>query len=420
MGRGDGSGRRVSPEGADDTGAGILHVDMDAFYASVEVLDDPSLRGKPLIVGGMEGRGVVSSASYEARRYGVRSAMPVGQALRLCPTATVVPPHFERYLDLSGQVMDIFHEITPLVEPLSIDEAFLDVRGARRLWGPPARIAGMLRTRVHERTGLTCSVGAAATKHVAKIASTMSKPDGLLIVAEPDTEAFLAPLSVRTIWGIGPKTAEALEARAIRTVQDILDTPPPVLVRVLGPVGADRIARLARGEDAREVEPERIEKSVGHEETFRTDIADSRVLRAELRRLADRVGARLRQAGWEAGTVSIKIRYADFTTLTRAQTLPEPTAVGQRIGEAALELFDALDRPLPVRLVGVRTEKLRAAGSGGLALWDDDEEWRQVEGALDDAASRFGAGAVTRAAFLGPSRDVGGVTHHPPRRRESR
>ncbi|QAY61474.1 DNA polymerase IV [Microbacterium protaetiae] len=417
MGRGDGSGRRVSPAGADDTGAGILHVDMDAFYASVEVLDDPSLRGKPVIVGGVEGRGVVSSATYEARRYGVRSAMPVGQALRLCPSAIVVPPHFPRYLELSARVMDIFHEVTPLVEPLSIDEAFLDVRGARRLWGTPGQIARMLRSRVHEHTGLSCSVGAAATKHVAKIASTMSKPDGLLIVAEADTEAFLAPLSVRALWGVGPKASEALESRGIRTVRDIRETPRAVLERTLGATMGDRIWHLARGLDAREVQTERIEKSIGHEETFRTDIADDRILRAELRRLADRVGARLREAGWEARTVSIKVRFADFTTLTRAQTLPEPTAVGQRIGAAALELFDQLERPLPIRLIGVRTEKLRAGGSGALALWDDDAEWRQVEGALDDATARFGAGAVTRAALLGTRRDVGGVTHHPPVRR---
>ncbi|WP_029145027.1 DNA polymerase IV [Microbacterium luticocti] len=416
MGRGDGSGRQVSPDDADDTGAGILHVDMDAFYASVEVLDDPSLRGKPVIVGSPEGRGVVSSATYEARRFGVRSAMPVSQALRLCPVAVVVPPHFARYLELSGQVMAIFHEITPLVEPLSIDEAFLDVRGARRLLGPPGRIARMLRARVREQTGLTCSVGAASTKHVAKIASTMSKPDGLLIVAARDTADFLAPLSVRAIWGVGPKSADALESRGIRTIRDIRESPPGVLDRVLGPTGAARIRQLAQGEDPRTVEPERIEKSVGHEETFQVDIADATVLRAELRRLADRVGARLRQAGWEAATVSIKIRFADFTTLTRTQTLGEPTSVGQRIGAAAIDLFDALDRPLPVRLVGVRAERLMPAGAGGLALWDDDAEWRQVDKALDDAAARFGAGTITRAAFLGPKRDVGGVTHHPPMR----
>jgi DNA polymerase-4 len=413
MGRGDGTGRLVSPDDADDSGTGILHVDMDAFYASVEVLDDPSLRGKPVIVGGFDGRGVVSSASYEARRFGVRSAMNVGQALRLCPTAITVRPNFERYTAVSKEVMRIFQDVTPLVEPLSIDEAFLDVRGARRLWGSPGEIARTLRRRVRDETGLTCSIGVAATKHVAKMASTISKPDGLLIVAAADTEAFLRPRSVRALWGIGPKSAEALEGRGIHTVADILDTPRSVLERALGAAMSERIWHLARGLDARAVDTTRVEKSVGHEETFDVDIDDVQVLRSEFRRLADRVGARLRAHDWEARTISIKVRFADFTTITRSQTLPEPTAVGQRIGEAALDLFDAVDRPLPVRLVGVRAEKLRASGVGGPALWDDDEEWRRVEGALDDAAARFGRGAITRATLLGGTRGGGALPSHP-------
>jgi DNA polymerase-4 len=413
MGRGDGTGRLVSPADADDTGTGILHVDMDAFYASVEVLDDPSLKGKPLIVGGFEGRGVVSSASYEARRFGVRSAMNVGQALRLCPTAITVQPHFDRYLALSKEVMRIFRDVTPLVEPLSIDEAFLDVRGARRLWGSPGQIARTLRQRVLDETGLTCSIGVAATKHVAKMASTISKPDGLLIVAEADTEAFLRPRSVRALWGIGPKSAESLEGRGIHTVADILDTPRAVLDRALGAAMGDRIWHLARGLDARHVDTARVEKSVGHEETFHTDIDDSAVLRSEVRRLADRVAARLRAHEWEARTIAIKVRFADFSTISRSQTLPEPTAVGQRIGEAALELFDAVERPLPVRLVGVRAEKLRPSGEAGLMLWDDDEEWRRVEEALDDATARFGRGAVTRATLLGGTRGGTALPSHP-------
>jgi len=413
MGRGDGTGRIVSSDGADDTGTGILHVDMDAFYASVEVLDDPSLKGKPIIVGGFEGRGVVSSASYEARRFGVRSAMNVGQALRLCPTAITVQPNFDRYLTMSKEVMRIFHDVTPLVEPLSIDEAFLDVRGARRLWGSPGEIARSLRQRVLDETGLTCSIGVAATKHVAKMASTISKPDGLLIVAEADTEAFLRLRSVRALWGVGPKSAEALEARGIHTVSDILDAPRSVLDRALGGAMGERVWHLARGLDARRVDTARVEKSVGHEETFHTDIDDPAVLRSELRRLADRVGARLRTQGWEARTIAIKVRFADFTTISRSQTLPEPTAVGQRIGRAALELFEAVDRPLPVRLVGVRAEKLLASGAAGLTLWDDDEEWRRVEGALDDATARFGRGAVTRATLLGGARGGGTLPSHP-------
>ena len=413
MGRGDGTGRIVSPPGADDTGAGILHVDMDAFFASVAVLDDPSLAGKPLIIGGSEGRGVVSSASYEARRYGVKSAMPVAVALRLCPNAIVVNPPYSRYTEMSRQVMAIFDEITPLVEPLSIDEAFLDVRGARRLWGSPGTIARNLRARVKERTGLTCSVGVAATKHVAKMASTISKPDGLLIVAAADTEAFLRPRSVRALWGVGPKAAEALESRGIRLIADVLDTPRPVLEQVLGPAMGERVWHLARGIDARKVHTGRVEKSVGHEETFHTDISDTRALHVELRRLADRVGARLRSQEFEASTISIKVRFSDFTTLSRSRTLSEPTSVGQSIGDAAIELFDGIDRRQAVRLVGVRGEKLRPT-SAAATLWDDDAAWRRVAGAHDGAVARFGRGAVTRGSLLGPSRGGGALPTNPP------
>ncbi|MDQ1121982.1 DNA polymerase IV [Microbacterium trichothecenolyticum] len=412
MGRGDGTGRLVSRADADDTGTGILHVDMDAFFASVAVLDDPSLAGKPLIIGGSEGRGVVSSASYEARRYGVRSAMPVAIALRLCPTAIVVNPPYHRYTEMSRQVMAIFHDVTPLVEPLSIDEAFLDVRGARRLWGSPGTIARDLRARVKAETGLTCSIGVAATKHVAKMASTISKPDGLLVVAAADTEAFLRPRSVRALWGVGPKAAEALEGRGIRLVSDILDTPRHALDQVLGAAMGERIWHLSRGIDAREVHTARTEKSVGHEETFHADISDTRTLHVELRRLADRVGARLRAQDYEASTISIKVRFSDFTTLSRSRTLPDPTSVGQRIGDAAIELFDAIDRRMAVRLIGVRGEKLKPAAMAA-TLWDDDAEWRAVEDALDGATARFGRGAVTRGSLLGPARGGGALPTNP-------
>lgn len=400
MGRGDGSGRIVSPEGADDTGTGILHVDMDAFFAAVEVLHDPSLKGKPIIIGAPDSRSVVSSASYEARRFGVRSAMPVGQALRLCPQALVVLPHYERYVEASKQVMEIFHGVTPLVEPLSIDEAFLDVRGAKRLWGSPGRIAVDLRARVLAETGLTCSIGVAATKHVAKMASTMSKPDGLLIVTEADTQAFLTPRSVRALWGVGPKAAEALESRAIRTVGDILDTPREVLDRALGPAMGDRVWHLARGIDSREVSTTRTEKSIGHEETFHEDVSDPAFLRSELLRLADRVAKRLRSQGLLASTLSIKVRFSDFTTISRSRTLAEPTDVGQRLGDEARDLFAAVDARLPIRLIGVRAEKLRGE-SPTAALWDDDAEQRRLEDALDGASARFGSKAVMRATFVG-------------------
>lgn len=412
MGRGDGRGRIVSPEGADDTGTRILHVDMDAFYAAVEVLDDPSLRGLPLIIGAPDGRSVVSSASYEARRYGVRAAMPVSQAMRLCPTARIVMPHFDRYQAVSRQVMAIFESITPLVEPLSVDEAFLDVQGVRRLWGRPAEIGRLVRERVQQEVGITCSVGVAATKHVAKMASTISKPDGLLVVAAADTLDFLAPRPVRTMWGVGPKAAEALEGRGIRTIGDIRQTPQEMLDRAVGQALGGRLRQLAAGEDARAVETERIEKSVGHEETFEVDVIDRDFLRAELLALADRVATRLRRAGWECSTVAVKIRFDDFTTLNRSQTLSEPTSVGQRIGEAAQTLYESIDRRDPVRLVGVRAERLQPAGGAAFALWDDDEDWRRVEGALDDARARFGNTMITRARHLGRG-DGRGAPQHP-------
>ena len=412
MGHGDGSGRIVSAADADDSGTRILHVDMDAFYAAVEVLDDPSLRGLPLIIGAPDGRSVVSSASYEARRYGVRAAMPVSQAMRLCPSARIVPPHFHRYQAVSRQVMAIFESFTPLVEPLPVFEAFLDVQGVRRLWGSPARIAELIRERVVDEVGITCSVGVAATKHVAKMASTISKPDGMLVVAAKDTLDFLAPRPVRAMWGVGPKAAAALEARGIRTVQDVRDAPRGMVERAVGPALSARLGELARGEDPRAVHTERVEKSVGHEETFEHDILDRPFLRAELLRLADRVAARLRRAEWETSTVAIKIRFDDFRTVNRSQTLSEPTAVGQRIGEAAQSLFEQIDRRDPVRLVGVRAENLRPAGGGGLALWDDDEDWRRVEGAVDEAVARFGTATISRARHIGRG-DGRGAAQHP-------
>jgi DNA polymerase-4 len=411
MGHGDGRGRLVSPDGADDTGTRILHVDMDAFYAAVEVLYDPSLAGLPLIIGAPDGRSVVSSASYEARRYGVRAAMPVGQAMRLCPTAKIVPPHFERYQEVSRSVMRVFESITPLVEPLSVDEAFLDVQGVRRLWGSPGQVARLVRERVQNEVGITCSVGVAATKHVAKMASTLSKPNGLLIIAGADTLDFLAPRSVRTMWGVGPKASDALEARGIRTIGDIRQSPQEMLDRAVGPALGARIAQLARGEDARTVETERIEKSIGHEETFEIDVIDREFLRAELLRLADRVAVRLRRADWECGTVAVKIRFDDFTTLSRSQTLAEPSSVGQRIGEAAIRLYDSIDRHDPVRLIGVRAEKLRPAGTSAFALWDDDEHWRKVEGALDSARARFGSMTISRARHVGRGEGRGAARH---------
>lgn len=401
MGRGDGSGRMVSPPNADDTGATMLHVDMDAFFAAVAVLDDPSLAGKPIIIGAPEGRSVVSSASYEARRFGVRAAMPVGQAMRLCPQGILVNPERRRYIEVSNQVMAIFRDFTPLVEPLSIDEAFLDVSGARRLWGSPREIAIALRARVRSKVGIVASVGAAATKHVAKMASTLSKPDGLLIIPERHTLAFLADRPVGSMWGVGPKATEVLRGRGIHTIADVRATPQPALVRALGPAMAARVHDLARGIDAREIETERTEKSISHEETFAVDVTDRAMLGSELLRLSDRVAARLRAGSLETRTVAIKVRLDDFTTLSRSQTLAEPTDVGARIAVAARDLLTALNPTAPVRLIGVRAEKLQPSGSGALGLWDDDADWRAVDDAVDDARERFGSAALTRASFLG-------------------
>jgi len=398
----DGSGRLYSPPGADDTGAHILHVDMDAFFVAVETLDDPSLKGKPVVIAHRDGRSVVSSASYEARRYGVRSAMPLGMALQRCPQAVIVPPTFERYRETSAQVMDIFRSLTPLVEPLSIDEAFLDVRGVRRLWGSPGEVASLIRRRVKEEIGITCSVGGAATKHVAKMASTASKPNGRLIIPAARTQEFLDPRPAGSMWGVGPKAAAALAGRAIHTIRDVRETPVDVLARILGNAQAQRLHELANGRDARAIETERVEKSISHEETFSNDVTDEGFLNAELLRLADRVAVRLRRAGVEASGVAIKLRFTDFQTITRSQALAEPTAVGQRIAQVARELLAGVDMRAPVRLVGVRAERLAPAGSAALALWDDDGEWKQVEGALDVLSERFGSGSITRAAFLRP------------------
>lgn len=403
MGRGDGRGRTVSGAAADDTGAGILHVDMDAFYASVESLDRPELAGHPVIVGGARSRGVVASASYEARRFGVRSAMPIGRAQSLCPGAVVVPPRIARYREVSEAVFAIFQEFTPLVEPLSIDEAFLEVSGARRLWGGAATIAERLRHAVRSRVGLACSVGGGATKHVAKIASALSKPDGMLIVPAAHTAAFLAPLPVRAVWGVGPRAAQALASRGVRTIGDLRDAPPSMIEHAVGRAAAHRIQDLARGRDPRPVVSSRAEKSVGHEETFEVDLADAERLRREIRLLADRVAARLRAAGTEAAAVTVTVRFADFRTVTRTARLPAPTSVGERLGRHALAAFDGIDRALPVRLVGVRAEGLRPHSPD--TLWDEDEAWRRAEAAIDGAAGRFGAGAVRRASGLVRSGD---------------
>lgn len=403
VGRADGSDRRVTTAEVDDSAATVLHVDMDAFFASVELLDRPDARGKPAIVGHAGGRGVVTSATYEARRFGVRSAMPMSQALRLCPTAIILPPHYEKYTEYSRRVMEIFHEVTPLVEPLSIDEAFLDVAGARRLLGSPRRIAELIRARVVEETGLTCSVGVAGTKFMAKLASGRAKPDGLLVIPPSETLAYLRPLPVGALWGVGASTQASLERMGMRTVADLADAPIAVLQRAVGDAGARRLHDLANGRDARRVVTESREKSVGHENTFGVDVDDADTLRRELLRLSGRVGERLRRHGLEGRTVAIKVRFSDFRTITRSRTLAEPTNVGRRLFEEAWQIFEALAldlRATPIRLIGVRAEQLLDAGGDALALWDPDEEWRETERALDAVSARFGRGTIGPASLV--------------------
>lgn len=392
--------------------ASILHVDMDSFFVSVELLEQPELRGKPSAVSQGTGRSVVSSASYEARRFGVRSAMPVGRAMQLCPQLILIPPRFEKYREASREVMEIFREFTPLVEPLSIDEAFLDVSGSIRLFGPPAEIASRLRQRVRERTGLPASVGLAGTKFVAKLASQRAKPDGMLEIPPERTLDFLHPLPIEAIWGVGKTTARALHGRAIHTVGELAREPIDSLRRIVGNAAAQKLHDLSNGRDERSVVTNRAEKSIGHEETFAVDQTDRAVLDRELLRLATRTGERLRALGAEAGTIGIKVRYSDFETVSRSRTLPEATNATQRIYRTACELFDGLARepggppPRPVRLIGVRTEQLIPVGGSLLGLWSDDEEWRAVDRAVDEVRQRFGRDGLTSARLLAQRGDV--------------
>jgi len=385
----------------DDDGCTVLHVDMDAFFASVELIHRPELRRLPVIVGGGT-RGVVLSATYEARRFGVHSAMPIGRARRLCPQAVVIRPDHHRYTDVSHGVMEIFRSITPLVEPLSLDEAFLDVAGAVRRLGPPAVIGQLVRDRVADEQGITCSVGVAATKFVAKLASGRAKPDGLLVVPRAETVTFLHRLPVGALWGVGERTEEVLERLGLRTVSDLAHTPLDTLRRALGEHGG-QLHDLAWGRDPRRVVPQQPEKSIGAEETFPRDVDDPQVVLRELLRLSERVAARMRATGTVGRTVVIKVRFADFTTITRSRTLRQPTDVARDVYATASRSFASLglDRAR-LRLVGVRVEGLTdaAASHHQLALDERPQGWREAEQAVDRASARFGAGAVRPAVLV--------------------
>jgi len=388
----------------DDTGCRILHVDMDAFYASVEVRDRPELTGKPVVVGGDGNRGVVLSATYEARAFGIKSAMPVIRARRLCPRAIFVPPRFRVYGAASREVMAIFGSVTPVVEPLSLDEAFLDVSGAIRLLGSPVTIGTRIKALVAEQQGITCSVGIAPTKFVAKIASARCKPDGLLAVPASGVLDFLHPLPVAALWGVGERTGEVLARLGLRTVGDIAHTPLSALQRELGVAHGTHLAALAWGRDERRVTPQVPDKSIGAEETFEVDVADPDRIRRELLRLSGRTANGLRAGGYVARTISVKLRLADFKTMTRSRTLAHPTDVAREIYATACSLFSAagLADEARLRLVGVRASGLVPAASAVMQPTLDERPvgWREAEQAVDLITRRFGAGAVRPAALV--------------------
>jgi DNA polymerase-4 len=384
-------------------GCTVLHVDMDAFHASVTLLDHPELVGTPVIIGGGGTRGVVLSATYEARTFGVHAAMPMARARRLCPQATVLEPEHRRYAAVSRSVMALFADVTPFVEPLSLDEAFLDVAGAVRRLGTPAQIAAGIRARVEDEQGVTCSVGVATSKFMAKLASGLAKPDGMLVVPADDVLTVLHPLPVGALWGVGERTEETLHRFGLRTIGDIAHTPVDTLRRALGDAVGTQLFELSWGRDGRQVVPEQSERSIGAEETFAHDVDDPDVVHRELLRLSERTAARLRSAGLVGRTVSIKVRFADFTTITRARTLRESTDVAREVYGTARSLFDALGlQRARLRLVGVRVEGLAPVERQERQLLLDEPEigWRDAERAVDRASARFGAGSVRPATLV--------------------
>ncbi len=394
----------------------ILHLDLDAFYASVEQLDDPSLRGRPVIVGGPSHRGVVCAASYEARRSGVRSAMPTARARKLCPDGVFLPPRFERYGELSERVFGIYRRYTPLVEPLSLDEAFLDVTASRSLHGPGEGIARAIKAAVRVECGLAVSAGIAEVKMAAKIATDLGKPDGLVEVPRGGVAAFLAPLPVGKLWGVGHVTEEALRMIGIATIGDLARTPDVALAAALGATHTHDLKGLARGEDPREVVPDEAAKSIGAEDTFGEDLRGARALDRELLSQAGRVGRRLRAAGVAGRVVTVKVKYADFTVVTRRVTLDRPTDDDHAILAAARTLLARADLTRPVRLTGISVSgfaeeaeraqlDLFGGGAGATPPPPEDGRRRALNAALDRLADRFGDGAVLPADLAdGPPR----------------
>jgi DNA polymerase-4 len=375
---------------------------MDAFYAAVEQRDRPGLRGRPVVVGAdPRGRGVVAAASYEARRFGVHSAMPIGRAHRLCPGAAFLPVDMAKYVRVSAEIMAILAAFTPLVEPLSLDEAFLDVTGSRALHGTGRQIAQRIKARIRQEVGLTASAGIAANKFVAKVASDLEKPDGLVEVPAGGEAAFLRGLPIRRLWGVGPAAEQALAASGARTIGDLVRTGRARLQAMLGAAAGGHLWDLAHGRDDRPVIPWHDPKSIGAEETFDRDTRDLRRLRATLLAQSDRVAAELREAGLRGRTVTLKLRFADFRTLTRQDTRPEPTAEGGEVFRRAWAALGKVPLPQPVRLVGVSVSGLTSARDPEqLPLLGDPRRAERLAHVADEVRARFGAGALVRASLL--------------------
>ena len=409
MGKQDGSGRLVTVGDVDDSATPFLHLDMDAFFASVEELDDPSIVGQPVIVGGTAGRGVVSAANYVARTFGVNSAMPMSLALRRCPNAIVLKPRFDRYSEISEQVFAILHDFTPKVQPLSIDEAFLDVSGARALLGRPLDIATSIRERVRLEVGLAASIGVASSMFVAKVAGSRAKPDGLLVVPAGETVDFLAPLPVTALWGVGAVTAKRLSNFGLNTIADIQRSGMASLVSILGDRMARHLHNLAMGIDERTIEDRSNERSIGRSNTFGTDLSDVTEMHREVLRMATDVAARARTRNFLAHTVTVTVRLDDWSTVTRSHTFTDPTHATKPVSAEAVRLFDRVERHgHPVRLIGVRLENLVGEGDLGL-LWEDEDDGHHIDDIVDAVAGRFGFGTVQPASLVRkkrPDRDV--------------
>ena len=382
----------------------IIHLDMDAFYPSVEVLDNPALKGKPVIVGGSKERGVVSSASYEARKFGIHSAQPIAKAKRLCPGGIFLPVRMSRYQEISKQVFKIFHRFTPLVEPISIDEAFLDVTDSIRLFGQPENIAKKIKQIILTETGLTISAGVAPSKFVAKIASDIDKPDGLTVVHPDDVRDFLDPLPVKKMWGVGKVSQRLLSRLNIHTFRDLRQTPVKVLEKKFGKHGV-KIHLLAMGVDERDVIPDHDVKSIGHEQTFLQDIISLDTVQKELLALGSKVARRMRQKGLKGKTITLKVKYSDFVQITRSVTLPKSIDDGSEIYSVACRLLEKTRvTKKPVRLLGISLSRLSCLGTGTqLSLFDQDrssQERQRLNTVLDSLYEKYGDKSVVPGTLL--------------------